>query len=85
MKKRILSAILILIALFAAVAFMSGCNRTVVDLKYHFKYAQIAMPDGTVISGEVKSWTDFETGDEVQVTIGTVTYLTHYANVVMWG
>lgn len=76
--KKILAAILIALLVIAALV---GCNYNPVDLKYNFRYAQIMMPDGNVISGEVKNWTDYENGDEVQITIGTVTYLTHYENV----
>lgn len=80
--KRIFAVILIALVI---IGVLVGCNYNPVDLKYNFSYAQIAMPDGTVVSGEVKNWTDYENGDEVQITIGTVTYLTHYENVVLWG
>ena len=43
----------------------------------------IAMPDGSVGEGEVESWRDYDDGDQLQVTINGVTYLTHASNVVL--
>lgn len=83
--KRIIAVILIALVVIGVLVVCNYFLYKPVDLKYNFRYAQIIMPDGNVISGEVKSWTDYETGDEVQITIGTVTYLTHYENVVLWG
>ena len=62
---------------------LTGCNKQVVDTAYRFTYAQILMPDGSVIDGKVSSWTDFEDGDQIQLTIDGITYLTHSSNVVL--
>lgn len=83
--KRIIAVILIALVVIGVLVVCNYFLYKPVDLKCNFRYAQIIMPDGNVISGEVKSWTDYENGDVVQVTIGTVTYLTHYENVVLWG
>ncbi len=59
---------------------LSGCNRTLVDTTWAYKYADI-QGVGTV---EIMSWIDYENSDIVQIQSkdGTV-YLTHYANVVL--
>lgn len=72
----------VLLVLVTAVC-LTGCNRQIVDLNYKFDRAQIAMPDGSYIEGRVDSWTDFEDGDQLQVTIDGVTYLTSSNNVVL--
>lgn len=59
---------------------LTGCNRTIIDTTYTFKYADIEGV-GTV---EVSSWCDYENSDMIQVTAkGGATYLTHSANVIL--
>lgn len=72
-----------MIACVAMVVLLGGCNRQIIDLNYNFKYAEIHMPSGEIISGDVESWKDFEDGDQIQVTIDGKTYLTHSSNVVL--
>ena len=72
--------------LFAVVALtltLTGCNKQIIDTSYHFNYAQILMPDGTVVEGKVQKWTDFTDGDQIQLEIDDVVYLTHSTNVVL--
>lgn len=83
MKKAVL-AVLLAILLVAC----TGCdgisyNKQMVDTTYGFEYAYISLPGGRVIEGTVESWTDFEDGDQLQVTIDGKTYLTHATNVVL--
>ena len=79
MKKTLLALMLL-----CALLMLTGCgNRALLDTHYNFDYAMIAMPDGTVIEGKVDSWRDYEDGDQLQVTIDGVTYLTHATNVVL--
>ena len=42
-----------------------------------------ALPDGSYVEGPVQSWRDYDDGDQLQVTIDGVTYLTHASNVVL--
>lgn len=57
-----------------------GCNRTLVDTTWVYKYADI-QGIGTV---EITSWTDYENSDMIQVkTIDGTVYLTHSANVIL--
>jgi len=67
---------------------LTGCegisyNKQLVDTNYSFEYAYISLPGGEVIEGTVESWTDFEDGDQLQVTIDGKTYLTHATNIVL--
>ena len=79
MKKKVLvcSILLVLVLCF------TGCNRTFMDTTYKFDEAFIQLPDGDVVHGQVQSWRDFEDGDQLQVKIDGVAYLTHASNVVL--
>ena len=78
--KKIIAVILVLI--FAV--FLSGCNMQMIDTTYHFDYATIYSPSGEIVAqGKVQSWTDFDDGDQLQVKIDGVMYLTHASNVVL--
>lgn len=61
---------------------MAGCNKQVIDLTYEYNWAQLKMPDGTIVEGKLNSWDDYE-GDQLQVKIDGVTYLVHSSNIVM--
>ena len=78
--KKLIIALLLLCSLF----LLTACaNRDIFDTHYTFTRAMIAMPDGSVVEGEVESWRDYDDGDQLQVTINGVTYLTHASNVVL--
>lgn len=78
--KKVIAVILVLI--FAV--FLTGCNMQVIDTTYYFDYATIYSPDGEIVAqGKVQSWKDFDEGDQLQVKIDGVTYLTHASNVVL--
>ena len=66
----------------ASVLLMAGCNKQVIDLTYEYSWAQLKMPDGTIVEGNIESWCDYE-GDQLQVVIDGVTYLVHSSNIVM--
>ncbi len=67
----------------AALLTLAGCNMGLVDTKLKFDRAVISMPDGTVVSGKVDTWWDYENSDMVQVKIDGTVYLTHSGNVVL--
>lgn len=78
------------LAAFAAILLLTltGCegisyNKQLADTNDNFEYAYISLPGGEVIEGIVESWTDFEDGDQLQVTIDGKTYLTHATNIVL--
>lgn len=69
--KRLISIVLILTFVFA----ISACNYDVIDLTYNYNYAYIELPDGQIVAGKIESWRDYE-GEQLQVTINGITYLT---------
>ena len=74
----------IILAAAMMVATMSGCNKQMVDMTFKYDRAVIMMPDGEIVDVGVKSWTDFEDGDQIQVKGDNgVTYLVHSANIVL--
>lgn len=77
MKKAIL-----IIMLLLAMAVFCSCNYVLFDTTYEYDRAQIMLPDGSVVSGKVQKWSDYE-GDQLQICIDGVTYLAHAENVVM--
>ena len=79
--------VIIFIVLFAILVFFArnvhGFNFQFFDTTWYFDEARIAMPDGSVISGPVDTWKDYEDSDMVQVVIDDVAYYTHGSNVVL--
>ena len=78
MKKRVLALIL---AATLAIGGLTGCgNKDMWDTVYTFDYAIIKLPNGEIIEGKVDKWTDYEDGDQLQVTIDGKMYLTSTLN-----
>ena len=80
--KKIIAVVLVLI--FAV--FLTGCgsNMQMIDTTYYFDYATIYSPGGEIVAqGKVQSWKDFDEGDQLQVKIDGIMYLTHASNVVL--
>ncbi|MBE5796306.1 MAG: hypothetical protein E7327_02885 [Clostridiales bacterium] len=76
--------LLVTLLLLASLLLLTACgNRAVFDTTYTFTYAMVALPDGSYVEGPVQSWRDYDDGDQLQVTIDGVTYLTHASNVVL--
>lgn len=75
-------ALAILISLFA-VASLSSCNKQIIDTNWSYDRAILYLPNGTIVDGDIESWTDYEDGDQIQVKIDGVTYLVHSMNVVL--
>lgn len=59
-------------------------NKQITDLNHlHFSYAVLTRYDGEQII-PIKSWTDFEDGDQIQFTsTDGITYLTHSSQVIL--
>lgn len=72
----------VFVSALAGIMLMTGCNKQVVDLTYSYSWAQLKMPDGTIVEGKLNSWDDYE-GDQLQVKIDGATYLVHSSNVVL--
>lgn len=80
MMKKIICLLLAL----ACMLCLCGCNKTVIDTKYHFNYAYVALPDGTCVEGPIKSWADWDDSDMLQVTFTDgATYYTHSSNIIL--
>ena len=80
MKKIILAFVLICLLIA-----LGGCgNKDFIDTVYTYDYAIISMPDGTSIHVDIKKWTDYADGDQIQIIAedGTV-YLVHATNCVL--
>lgn len=74
----------VLLASLMTFAILTGCgNKQFFDTTYTFDKAIISLPDGSIVSGQVQSWTDYEDGDQIQVKIGDTTYLVHSSNIVL--
>lgn len=73
----------IMLAMIIMMIGLVGCgNQQLFDATYTFDYAIIELPNGEIIEGEVNSWNDYD-GEQLQIVIDGVTYLTHSENVVM--
>ena len=75
---------LLLITIAMALSLCACGNKTLLDTTYTFDEAIIRLPDGSVISGEITTWTDYEDGDSLQITLKDGnTYLVHASNAVL--
>ncbi len=83
LRMRRVFALILILAIAGACFFLTSCNRQVIDLTYKFDWAIIALPNGDTVEGPVEGWKDYEDGDQLQVKINGVTYLTHAGNVVL--
>ena len=77
--------IVLLLTTIVMVLSLTACgNKTLLDTTYTFDEAIIRLPDGSVISGKVTTWTDYEDGDSLQITLKDGnTYLVHASNAVL--
>lgn len=74
--------LIVCVSALTVIMLMTGCNKQVLDLTYSYLWAQLKMPDETIVEGKLNSWDDYE-GDQLQVVIDGVTYLVHSSNVVL--
>ena len=81
--KRFIRSMTLVVFVVILFVLLSGCNKQMIDLNYNFNYAYIDIPGHDVVEGKVDSWKDFEDGDQIQVTIDGVTYLTDTTRCVL--
>ena len=81
--KKIIVIVLIIVLCLTLTACQIGNRKIGIDATQTFRWAIIQLGNGELIEGPVDSWRDFNEGDSVQITIKGVTYLTHYANVIL--
>lgn len=82
--KAIIATVLVFVVGFGILSVLNSVyNRQIFDVTYSYEYALLSLPGGELVEGKVDSWRDFDDGDQIQVKIDGVTYLTHIANVVL--
>lgn len=81
--KKIIVVVLIIALCLTLTACQIGNRKIGIDTTQTFRWAIIQLGNGELIEGPVDSWRDFNEGDTVQITIKDITYLTHYANVIL--
>lgn len=64
---KIIAMAILLIAVAIVVVLLSSCNKSPVDLVNQFDYAMISLGNGEILTIELKSWTDYEDGDQLQL------------------
>ena len=82
-KRIFIFAVIVAVVIVLSLFILTSCNKQLIDMKYHFNYAIIGLPNGNIVEGKVDSWTDFEDGDQIQVKIKGITYLVHSSDVVL--
>lgn len=65
------------------VATLTACNYQFMDTTYDYNYAYILLPNGECVEGKVDSWLDYADGDQLQIVIDGVTYLTDTTRAVL--
>ena len=74
MKNRIICVVACMMMLVGCLGLCSCGNYRVFDTTFTYSWAQIKLPDGTIVQGKVDNWTDYE-GDQLQITIDGTTYV----------
>ena len=82
MKKFRITLLTLLISIVLVLTLLlKGCNYQAVDLTYKYNYDYIEIGNQT-IEGKVDAWRDYE-GEQLQIVINGITYLTSSNNVVL--
>lgn len=77
--KKIIAGACCSLCLFAAV----GCNQTIIDTEYTFEKAIVCI-GGEWQEVEIKKWTDYADGDQIQIeTKDGYVYLVHSNNITL--
>ena len=82
MRKVRIVPLVLLLAMLLLVLTSCG-NKDVWDTVRTFNEAVLTLPDGSVVTGKVQSWRDYEDGDQLQVKVDGVTYLVHSSDCVL--
>ena len=75
--KKIIAVFLLILAL---ISLISCGNKDMFDTVYTFDYAIVSFPDGSTKTIEIEKWTDYEDGEQLQITAedGTVYLVSSY-------
>lgn len=83
MKKKIVAA-----GIALAGCLLAGCSDGMPDpvgISYDFNYAQVRLPDGTIVEGECETWSRANNGsDRLRVTIDGIDYVGSYNNIMLF-
>ena len=80
MKKKVLAVMLTSLMILG----LTGCGtKDMFDTVYTFDRAIIELPNGEVVEGRIDRWTDYEDGDQIQITIDGTIYLVHSSKCVL--
>ena len=61
-----------------------GCgNKDLWDTNYTYDTAVIQLSNNESVEVEIKQWTDYEDGDQLQIKIGDITYLVHSSKAIL--
>lgn len=83
-KKKMVAVITVIFMLIVSCIGLVGCgNMDMVDTVYSYNYAYILLPNGECVEGKVESWRDYEDGDQLQIKINGVIYLTDTTRAVL--
>lgn len=76
--------IVLVVMLVAMCLGLCACgNYDAWDTVYTYDRAIVALADGSIVTGRVQNWRDYEDGDQIQVKIDGKTYLVHSTNVTL--
>lgn len=76
---------LLLPPLLTACGSSETSKKEVLNDVYKFNYAQIKLVDGSVVEGEVETWSQRSENDTIRVTFkNEKSYSTHTSNVVLY-
>lgn len=83
--KKLFLLTLILLPLLTACDLLETSNKEIFTDVYKFNYAQIKLVNGSIIEGEVNTWSNGDKNDTIRVTLKDgKSYLTHVSNVVLY-
>ena len=80
--KTIAIVAIVLIIIFSLLLTSCG-NYQIIDMVYQYDYAYILLPNGEIVEGSIDFWSDYEDGDQIQVCIDGIIYLTDTTRCVL--
>ena len=83
--KKLFLLTLLLLPFLTACDLSDTSNKEIFTDVYKFNYAQIKLVNGSIIEGEVNTWSNGDKNDTIRVTLKDgKSYLTHASNVVLY-
>lgn len=83
--KKVILLTLLLTPLLVACGSSDTSNKEILNDVYKFNYAQVKLVDGSVVDGELDTWSQRSENDTIRVTFKDgKSYLTHTSNVILY-